>query len=101
MNRDDNFQPDQAAAANLVMKENADLLMGTISSGSAPRHIRPRKEGGDPIPLYLCKEREDHGGKRHRYVIEALEGMAIETSAIGKLEMRTCDHQLLLPCFTE
>ena len=31
--------------------------------------------------------------------IDALEGMTIETSAIGRLELRACDHQLLLPTF--
>ena len=31
--------------------------------------------------------------------IDALEGMVLETSAVGKLELRACDHQLLLPTF--
>ncbi|HEY3277466.1 MAG TPA: ABC transporter substrate-binding protein [Syntrophorhabdaceae bacterium] len=31
--------------------------------------------------------------------IDALEGMVLETSAIGRLELRACDHQLLLPTF--
>ncbi len=31
--------------------------------------------------------------------IDAMEGMAIENTAIGRLEMRACDHQLLLPTF--
>jgi branched-chain amino acid transport system substrate-binding protein len=31
--------------------------------------------------------------------IDALEGMVLETSAIGPLELRACDHQLLLPVF--
>jgi branched-chain amino acid transport system substrate-binding protein len=31
--------------------------------------------------------------------IDALEGMVMETSAIGRLELRACDHQLLLPTF--
>jgi branched-chain amino acid transport system substrate-binding protein len=31
--------------------------------------------------------------------IDALEGMVIETSANGRLELRACDHQLLLPTY--
>lgn len=31
--------------------------------------------------------------------IDALEGMVIETSAAGRLELRACDHQLLLPTY--
>ena len=31
-------------------------------------------------------------------LIDALEGMAVE-SPVGKLELRACDHQLLLPMF--
>ena len=31
--------------------------------------------------------------------VDALEGMVLETSAIGRLELRACDHQLLLPTF--
>ncbi|MCX5855874.1 MAG: ABC transporter substrate-binding protein, partial [Deltaproteobacteria bacterium] len=31
--------------------------------------------------------------------IDALEGMVLETSAVGRLELRACDHQLLLPTF--
>jgi branched-chain amino acid transport system substrate-binding protein len=31
--------------------------------------------------------------------IDALEGMTLETSAVGKLQVRKCDHQLLYPIF--
>ncbi len=31
--------------------------------------------------------------------IDALEGMTLDTSAVGKLQVRKCDHQLLYPIF--
>ena len=31
--------------------------------------------------------------------IDALEGMVIDKSPVGRLELRVCDHQLLLPTY--
>ncbi len=31
--------------------------------------------------------------------VNTLEGMVLENTAAGRLEMRACDHQLLLPTF--
>ncbi len=48
---------------------------------------------------FLAKGFQKAGKLDKEKFIDALEGMALETSAIGKLEMRACDHQLQLPTF--
>jgi branched-chain amino acid transport system substrate-binding protein len=49
---------------------------------------------------FVIKALEKLGGKYDREkFVNALEGMVLENTAIGRLEMRACDHQLLLPTF--
>ena len=49
---------------------------------------------------FIIKALEKLGGKYDREkFIDALEGMVLEKTAAGRLEMRACDHQVLLPTF--
>lgn len=49
---------------------------------------------------FIVKALQKIGPKYDREkFIDALEGMVIETSAVGRLELRACDHQLLLPTY--
>ncbi len=48
---------------------------------------------------FIAKAYQKAGKVDKEKFIDALEGMVIETSAIGRLEMRACDHQLLLPMY--
>ncbi len=48
---------------------------------------------------FIAKGYQKAGKFDKEKFIDALEGMVLETSAIGRLEIRACDHQLLLPVF--
>ncbi len=48
---------------------------------------------------FIAKAYQKAGKVDKEKFIDALEGMVMETSAIGRLELRACDHQLLLPTF--
>ncbi len=49
---------------------------------------------------FVIKALEKLGGKfdREKFV-DALEGMVLENTAVGRLEMRACDHQVILPTY--
>jgi branched-chain amino acid transport system substrate-binding protein len=47
---------------------------------------------------FIAKSYEKAGKVDREKFIDAMEGMALD-SPVGKLEMRACDHQLLLPVF--
>jgi branched-chain amino acid transport system substrate-binding protein len=48
--------------------------------------------------LFIVKAIEKLNGKYDKEkFIDALEGMVLDNTAMGKLEMRACDHQVLLP----
>jgi branched-chain amino acid transport system substrate-binding protein len=49
--------------------------------------------------LFIAKAYQKAGNTDREKFINALEGMVLETSAVGRLELRKCDHQLLLPTF--
>ena len=48
---------------------------------------------------FIAKGYQKAGKFDKEKFIDALEGMVLETSAVGRLELRACDHQLLLPTF--
>ena len=49
---------------------------------------------------FIIKALEKLGGKYDKEkFIDALEGMVLENTAGGRLEMRACDHQVLLPTY--
>ncbi len=48
---------------------------------------------------FIAKAYQKAGSTNREKFIDALEGMVLETSAVGRLELRKCDHQLLLPTF--
>ena len=48
---------------------------------------------------FLAKAYQKAGKIDTEKMIDAMEGMTLEDTAIGKLQVRKCDHQLLLPTF--
>ncbi|HUJ68529.1 MAG TPA: ABC transporter substrate-binding protein [Syntrophorhabdales bacterium] len=48
---------------------------------------------------FLAKGYQKAGKVDKEKLIDALEGMTLENTAIGPLQIRACDHQLLLPVF--
>jgi branched-chain amino acid transport system substrate-binding protein len=48
---------------------------------------------------FIAKGYQKAGKVDREKLINALEGMTLEGTAIGKLQIRACDHQLLLPVF--
>ena len=48
---------------------------------------------------FIAKAYQKAGTVNTEKLIDALEGMVLDTSAVGRLELRACDHQLLLPTF--
>jgi branched-chain amino acid transport system substrate-binding protein len=48
---------------------------------------------------FLAKAYQKAGKVDTEKLIDALEDMSVESTAIGKLQIRKCDHQLLLPVF--
>jgi branched-chain amino acid transport system substrate-binding protein len=49
--------------------------------------------------LFIAKAYQKAGNTNREKFIDALEGMVLESTAVGKLELRKCDHQLLLPTY--
>lgn len=68
--RDDKFKPDigLSMAKELVMKENVDILMGTISSSSALAVSDLAKKEKTPFFVTYSKSIKIIGEKGHRYV---------------------------------
>ena len=48
---------------------------------------------------FIAKAYQKAGTVNTEKLIDALEGMTLDNTAIGRLELRACDHQLLLPTF--
>ncbi len=54
---------------------------------------------GYNVAHFIAKAYQKAGHVDTEKFIDALEGMTIDKTAIGTLEVRKCDHQLLLPTF--
>jgi branched-chain amino acid transport system substrate-binding protein len=55
---------------------------------------------GNTAAQFIVKALEKLGGKFDKEkFINAIEGMVLEKTAAGRIEMRACDHQALLPTF--
>ncbi len=54
---------------------------------------------GYTVANFIARAYQKAGVVDKEKFIDALEGMTIEKTAIGPLEVRKCDHQLLLPTF--
>jgi branched-chain amino acid transport system substrate-binding protein len=80
--RDEKFQPNVALAMakELVMKENVDILMGTISSASALAISDFAKKEKIPFFCTYAKSEKISGEKGHRYVFH----MADNTLMVGR-----------------
>ncbi len=84
--RDEKFKPDigLAMAKELVLKENVDLLMGTISSATALAVSDFAKK--EKIPFLVTNSRTEKitGEKGHRYVFGIAENTAMAGRAAAK-----------------
>ena len=47
----------------------------------------------------IAKAYQKAGSTNREKFVDALEGMVLDTSAVGRLDLRKCDHQLMLPTF--
>jgi branched-chain amino acid transport system substrate-binding protein len=54
---------------------------------------------GYTTACFLAKGYQKAGKADKEKLIDALEGMTLDDTAIGKLQIRKCDHQLMLPVF--
>jgi branched-chain amino acid transport system substrate-binding protein len=77
--RDDKFKPDisLAAAKELLMREEVDLLMGTINSACALAISDLCKKEKVPFLVTFSKSDKITGAKGHRYVFSLNENTAI------------------------
>jgi branched-chain amino acid transport system substrate-binding protein len=48
---------------------------------------------------FIAKAYQKAGSTNKEKFIDALEGMVLENTAVGRLELRKCDHQIMLPTF--
>ena len=48
---------------------------------------------------FIAKAYQKAGSTNREKFIDALEGMVLENTAVGRLELRKCDHQTMLPTF--
>ena len=80
--RDEKFDPNVALsmAKELVMRENVDLLMGTISSASALAISQLAKTEKTPFLCTYAKSDKISGERGHRYVFH----MAENTAMVGR-----------------
>ena len=80
--RDDSFKPDLALsmAKELILKENVDILMGTINSASALAVSDLCRKEKVPFLVTFSKSGKITGEKGHRYVF----GMNENTDMIGR-----------------
>lgn len=84
--RDEKFKPDVALnmAKELVMRENVDLLVGTINSGASlaisGNVARPEKV---PFIVWTAKDESITGAEGHRYVFSTAENTAMAGKAGG------------------
>lgn len=85
--RDDKFKPDIALtmAKELVLKENVDILMGTISSASALAISDFCKKEKIPFLVTFAKSDKITGEKGHRYVFNMNENTEMAGRAAAKI----------------
>jgi branched-chain amino acid transport system substrate-binding protein len=83
--RDEKFQPAAALAMakELIMKENVDLLMGTISSASALAISELAKKEKVPFLVTYAKSEKITGELGHRYVFSMADNTAMAGRAAG------------------
>jgi branched-chain amino acid transport system substrate-binding protein len=83
--RDEKFQPAVALAMakELIMKENVDLLMGTISSASALAISELAKKEKVPFLCTYAKSEKITGELGHRYVFSMADNTAMAGRAAG------------------
>jgi branched-chain amino acid transport system substrate-binding protein len=83
--RDEKFQPAiaLAMAKELIMKENVDLLMGTISSASALAISELAKKEKVPFLVTYAKSEKITGALGHRYVFSMADNTAMAGRAAG------------------
>ena len=83
--RDEKFQPAVALAMakELIMKENVDLLMGTISSASALAISELAKKEKVPFLVTYAKSEKITGELGHRYVFSMADNTAMAGRAAG------------------
>ena len=83
--RDEKFQPAVALAMakELIMKENVDLLMGTISSASALAISELAKKEKIPFLVTYAKSEKITGELGHRYVFSMADNTAMAGRAAG------------------
>jgi branched-chain amino acid transport system substrate-binding protein len=84
--RDEKFQPAiaLAMAKELIMKENVDLLMGTISSASALAISDLAKREKVPFLVTYAKSETLTGSLGHRYVFSMADNTAMAGRAAGE-----------------
>lgn len=85
--RDDKFKPDIALsmAKELVLKENVDILMGTISSASALAISDFCKKEKIPFFVTFAKSDKITGAKGHRYVFNMNENTEMAGRAAARI----------------
>ena len=83
--RDTKFKVDigLSMAKELVMQENVDILVGTISSGVALAVSDYAKEEKVPFIVWISKSEKITGAKGHRYVFSTGENTAMAGKAGG------------------
>ena len=83
--RDEKFKPDVALAMakELIMKENVDLLLGTISSASALAISELAKKEKVPFLCTYAKSEKITGELGHRYVFSMADNTAMAGRAAG------------------
>ncbi len=83
--RDEQFKPDLALAMakELIMKENVDLIMGTISSASALAISDLAKREKIPFLCTYAKSEKITGELGHRYVFSMADNTAMAGRAAG------------------
>ncbi len=85
--RDDKFKPDIALsmAKELVLKENVDILMGTINSASALAISDFCKKEKVPFLVTFAKSDKITGSKGHRYVFNMNENTEMAGRAAARV----------------
>ncbi|MEW5909496.1 MAG: ABC transporter substrate-binding protein [Thermodesulfobacteriota bacterium] len=83
--RDDKFKVDIAMnmAKELVMREEVDLLVGTINSAAALAVSNYAKEQKIPFIVWISKDEKITGAEGHRYVFSTAENTAMAGKAGG------------------
>ena len=70
-------------AKELIMRENVNILVGTINSGAALAVSSYAKKAKVPFIVWISKSQKITGAEGHRYVFDAGENPAMALGAIG------------------